>query len=469
MNFKGKKVLLIGLGILGGGVSVSNWLLKQGAKLTIFDEKPESFLKDSKRQIKGKGKFIFGHCPESVIRNTDLVVINQAVPLSNPIVRMAEALDKPVYNESNIFYESCDKPVIAITGTRGKTTTANWTAHILGTQAVLAGNSTNEPLLKMLPKTKSATCKIVVNEIPSFQLERFEHHPQISVITNIYVDHLNRHGTLENYALVKGNVFKHQTKDDKLILNYDNDWTEFYLALKPKAQVWFFTLDELPKNKNGICYADDTLYLHLKGKHKKIADVKKFVEFWGMHNLANLEAAILAAYLAGEKIPDIKAKIQTLPQVKFRQERVHNGKNMEVINDTAATSPEGGIAAVERFGGKKCVLITGGTDAGLEYGKWAKIVSKHIPAERIILLAGSASKKMFEEFRKHLNISKIKTFNTLDECFAMALEISERSPKDGKTIILFSPSAKSFEKFKNEFDRGEKFNEVAKKYLRKNK
>ncbi len=463
-KFKNKKVLLVGLGILGGGVTTANWLLKNGAKLSITDSKPKEYFNDSIKQIKGKVNYFFEKCEEKNVADADIIVINQAVPQTNQLVQLAEKLNKPIYNESKIFYENCKKPIVAITGTRGKTTTTNWTAYLLGKNAIIAGNSTDQPLLKILPKTDSETCKMVVNEIPSFQLERFSSAPHIALITNIFVDHLNRHGTLENYAKVKANVFKNQSKNDKLILNYDNEWTNFFLKQNPKAEVWFFSLNKLPENTKGIYYQNGSIYLQTK-KVEKVLDIEDFVEFWGKHNLANLLSAILVAYLDNIKWADINKKIKTLPQVKYRQELIATFGKTKIINDTSATSPEGGMAAIERFGSKNCILISGGTDAGLEYKDWAKTALKYLPIKNMILLDGSATKKMLTELGKDIDISKISVKDTLEACVDLAF----KKITGGKTI-LFSPSAKSFEKFKNEFDRGEKFNKIIKQktaYLRK--
>lgn len=472
-EFKNKKVLLIGLGILGGGVSIANWLLKQGALLSITDSKPREYFKDSIKQINGRVNYFFESCPDKEIENADIIVINQAIPQTNPQVLLAEKLHKPIYNESKIFYENCTKPIIAITGTRGKTTTTNWTAHLLGKTAQIAGNSVDEPLLKILPKTKSKKCHLVVNEIPSFQLERFNSAPCIALITNIFIDHLNRHGTLENYALAKANVFKNQTKNNQLILNYDNEWTDFFLKQNPKAEIWFFSINTSAKNKNIIYYKNGDVFLQTKdNKTKKVLSVYDFVEFWGKHNLANLLSGALAAHLAGEKWTNIQKRIKTLPQVKYRQELVLNHKKTNIINDTSATSPEGGMAAVERFHSNNCVLITGGTDAGLEYEDWAKTLIKLLPIENIIFLEGSATNKMLSALGKKIDISKIFVNKSLEECVDLAfkkintINKSFKNKKD-KSTLLFSPSAKSFEKFKNEFDRGEKFNKIIKKEIKK--
>jgi UDP-N-acetylmuramoylalanine--D-glutamate ligase len=279
------------------------------------------------------------------------------------------------------------------------------------------------------------------------------------MITNIFIDHLNRHGTLENYALAKANIFKNQTKNNQLILNFDNEWTIFFLKQNPKAEIWFFSLNKLPENTKGVYYEKSSVYLKTN-KTEKVLDLKDFVEFWGKHNLANLLSSVLAVHLAGEKWSEIQKKIKNLPQVKYRQELVAKRGKTQVINDTSATSPEGGMAAIERFGSKNCILISGGTDAGLEYQDWAKTILKYLPLENIILLGGSATKKMLAELSKITDISKISVKETLEECVKLAFDKAKKI-KD-KSTILFSPAAKSFEKFKNEFDRGEKFNKIIK-------
>lgn len=464
-EFKNKKVLLVGLGILGGGVTTANWLVKQGAKLSITDSKPREYFADSIKQIKGDVKYFFGTSDEKNIADADIIVLNQAIPRNNPLVMTAEKLGKPIYNESNIFYRECVKPIIAITGTRGKTTTTNWTAHLLGKSALVAGNSTEQALLKILPKTKSVACKVVVNEIPSFQLERFDGVPAIALITNIFTDHLARHGTMENYALAKANIFKQQTEKEELILNADNDWTDFFLKQKPKARVWFFSFSKLPAGKNGLFYENGLVYFTSSGKTEKIFDARDFAKTWGTHNIANLLSAMLAAHLAGESWANIVKRIKTLPQIKFREELTAKYKNISVVNDTTATSPEGGMAAIERFASPSCILISGGTDSDLDYTDWAKTIVKYLKPEQIVLIDGSATKKMLATLLGKMDTAKITVKDTLAGCVDAAFE-KLKGTKESATI-LFSPAAKSFEKFKNEFDRGEQFNAIVKEKIKK--
>jgi UDP-N-acetylmuramoylalanine--D-glutamate ligase len=469
--FKGKKVLVFGLGLLGGGVATTNWLLKHGAEVTVTDLKNKEQLAPSLKRIKGpfgglrvsKVKLKLGGHSERDIRENEIIVLNPDVSPKNHLIKLARKLGKQIENEATIFYKLCSKPIVAVTGTRGKTTTANWLAHFLNARykTVVSGNSYVEPLLKTLDRVNKFS--VVVNELPSYHLELFGggiKAPEV-VITNIFQDHLNRHGSLENYVRAKANIFKNQTADQNLVLNRDNKWTPFLLKLKPKAKTWFFSLSSLPKKISGIFYKNGTIYLQNESGVRKALEADGFIEKWGEHNLQNLLAASLMAHICGVPWPKIQQKIKTLPQIPFRQEIVFRNKRIKIINDTSATSPDGGIAAIKRFGGPHCVLIAGGTDRQLDYSEWARVVSGAIKKNNLILLAGSATEKMLKYLGK---VDESQIFDTLRGCVAAGFKKTAGYPR---AVLLFSPAAKSFEKFKNEFDRGKQFNALIRKEVKK--
>ncbi len=465
-NFAGKKVLVFGLGLLGGGVATTNWLIKHGAKVTVTDLKNKEQLAVSLKRIKGRIKLKLGGHDERDISENDVIVFNPDIPVTSKYVLLAHKLGKQVENEATIFYKLCSKPIIAVTGTRGKTTTANWAAHFLnskGSRSVLAGNSFVEPLLNILDNVGKFS--IVVNEIPSYHLEFFDsavRPPGVAVVTNVFQDHLNRYSSFLDYAMTKGNIFKNQTSKQNLVLNYSNKWTQVFLKQKPQSKIWFFSMKKLPKRMSGVFYVKDGVYLQSGGVANKILNITGFVKKWGEHNLENLLASGLAAYLGGALWRDIQQKIKTLPQIPFRQEVIFQNKNLIIINDTTATSPDGGIAAVKRFASPSCILITGGTDRQLDYKQWAKMVPRHIKPGNIIMLAGSATDKMLKYLGDIIRPDQI--CDTLADCIALALS---RAGKYSKSVVLFSPAAKSFEKFKNEFDRGQQFNKLIKKEVGK--
>ncbi len=460
-GFKGKKVLVFGLGLLGGGVATTNWLLKQGAKVTVTDLKNKKTLATSLKKIKGKPKLTLGGHSEQDIKENEIIVVNPDVSINNEYIQLALKLGKKVENEATIFLKNWLKPVVAITGTRGKTTTTNWANHFLKAKykSSVAGNSYDYPFLKVLDKKNNLDC--VALEVPSFALEFFDKSvpaPDVALVTNISQDHLNRHATLESYALTKANIFKNQSHNQHLILNFDNPWTIFFLRQKPKSKIWFFSNKTLAKKLNGAYALGNKIYFQNDGKNRAILEITDFSKNWGQHNVSNLLASSLAANLAGVPWQEIQEKIKTLPQIAFRQEIIFQSPKLKIINDTTATSPDGAIAALERFGSANTILITGGTDRQLDYQAWSKVVKKKIKSKNLIFLSGSATNKMLK-FVKPSVVS-----DTLADCIKLALE---KAGKYSQSVILFSPAAKSFEKFKNEYDRGEQFNSLVGELVKK--
>lgn len=442
---KNKKVLVMGLGLLGGGIAATKWLIKHGAKVTVTDLKDKKTLASS---IKSLGKyarrarFVLGRHKESDFKSNDIIVVNPAVPKESLFLKIAREAGAKLENEASLFFRFCKNPIIAVTGTRGKTTTVNWICHLIKQKypkAAVTGNSSDNPMLNVLDDLDGKNPVAV--ELSSWHLEllpQAEVGPHVAVITNLFPDHLNRYKNITEYALAKSNIFKHQTEKDFLILNKNNEWTKFFLKQKPESK---------------IIYSDLIVIKH------RVFNQDNFSELWGEHNLQNLKIAALAANLVGVKWNLIKKAIRTLPQIKFRQEIIKRENNLMIVNDTTATSPDGTIAALKRFGHPSQILImvTGGTDKNLIFDAWAKEVKKRIKPENLFLLEGSATNKMIGE------LDKLKYFHRPPQLFLnfetlLTSALKHAKLQKGKTALLFSPSSASFEKFKNEFDRGEKFN-----------
>jgi UDP-N-acetylmuramoylalanine--D-glutamate ligase len=463
MDFKNKKVLVFGFGILGGGLATANWLLKQGAKLTITDLKNKEQLANSLSNIEGQIELRLGGHSKKDIDDNEIIVLNPDVPIRSEFVQYALTQGKELTNEALIFFSEFKKPIVAITGTRGKTTTTAWTSYLLGSKfkSSIAGNSTTHPYLKVLDTKNDLDIASV--ELPSFLLELFDYSkvsPHIAIITNIHQEHLNRHQTMEEYSRVKVNIFKNQTSSDSLILNYDNNWTKSMLQQNPRAKILFFSSKPLPAGTAGVWCDGNQVYFQRAGGSEAVLVLDDSVLARGEHNVQNLLPASLASHLAGCSWLEIQSRLNSLPEIPFRQEIVFQDEKLTIVNDTTATSPDGAIQALKRFGGSETVLITGGTDRNLDFTEWADMLPKIIQPGNIIFLAGSATDKV----RSALGDvgGQITTHETLDECFRVALK---KASQYEKSVILFSPASKSFEKFKNEFDRGEQFNELVKKYV----
>jgi len=422
---KNKKVLMMGLGILGGGVATARFLVGKGAELTVTDLKSEDYLKtslDLLKDISSQIKFVLGEHREEDFLNNEIIVINPDVPADNKFVKLARENGKQIENELTLFYKfSPCQTVVGITGTRGKTTTTNWINHILnsaGRKARVLGNDPKKPLLSEINECDAET--IAVIEQPSFLLEIMDISavsPHVAVVTNIFQDHLSRHKTMKGYALAKANIFKKQKAGDFLILDPEDEWTQFFLNLSPKAKVVYPSVDAL----SGF-------------------DGASFAKEYGRHSLKNFLLSAHACLVLGVSVEDIIKSAETLPQIKWRQEIVFENERLQIYNDTAACSPEATMVALERFSGKdrKLILISGGTDRELDFREWGVMVKKYLEPENIILLSGTATEKMKKELG-----SKVEEHDILEECFKSALE----KAKGNNAIILFSPSSKSFEKF----------------------
>lgn len=471
-NYSGKKTLVFGLGVLGGGIASTNWLLDHDAIVKVTDLKTIEELSASISSLNRKVELRLGKHVDTDILDNDVIVFNPDIPILSRYVNLAKDNNKLVENEATIFYKLCNIPIAAVTGTRGKTTTAAWITHFLDAKysTIQAGNSPSNPLLKTLQliENKAHDLKIakkhkplyVINELPSYHLEYFRlisKSPDIAVITNISPDHLNRHPSLEDYVNTKANIFFNQNSSQHLILNYNNRWTEYLLEKPHKGKTWLFSKSIFPYNFHGIYYKDGLIYFRDKELNidKKVLNIGNFKSKYGEHNLENLLASSLAAFLSGINWDKIQSQIQSLPQIPHRQEVIYSNKNITIINDNAATSPEGSIQAIKRFSSKSCLLITGGTDKLLDYSDWAKIVKQCLPIENVFFLEGSATVKMLSSLKENNN--GFNVYKSLLECVKAAIE---KAFGFEKATIIFSPAAKSFEKFRNEFDRGKAFDEI---------
>lgn len=456
--FKNKKVLLVGLGILGGGVATAKFLLKNGATLSITDKRQSKILNDSISLLPKDISYTLGSHIKKDFKIADIIVANPAVPRYGEWIKYAEKLGKIIYNDFTLFlfsFANQGRNLIAVTGTRGKTTTTLWIHHFLK-GSVIGGNIPESGPLKIINKHGNP----FVLETSSFQLEYVTKGlfgPHIALITNLYQDHLNRHKTMKEYARVKANIFINQSENDYLVLNLKNTHTKEFLRLKPKSQILFFSTSVLPKNKNGIYVSSGRIYTSIKGRKTFVTKSPFDTDFLN----ENLMGALLVAYLYKKTWKSILPRIKNLPQAPMRREIIINRKNLIVINDSAGTSPDATIALLDscrKTSKREKILITGGTDKQLDFRKWAKVVSTSILPEKLLFLEGSATNKMIKE------LGRLNFFKKIPPSVAPNLKeiIKETTLAKGKKLILFSPSSASFDKFKNEFDRGKQFTKHAK-------
>ncbi len=450
---RNKNIVVLGLGLHGGGVATTKWLHSQGANLVVTDLRSETVLASSVAQLERYSNitYVFGKHRKKDIDWAEYVVVNPGVPQESEYVQYARAKGKQIYNEATLFFDRCTAPVIAVTGTRGKSTTAHVIAHICAQKnkrTILAGNIRSTFLLDVVDRATNKD--VVVVELSSWQLEGMQPiqaAPDIAVVTNLMRDHLNRYPSLAKYHVAKKEIWKYQHPEQVVVLSADDERLQKW-AHKTQAHTLFFSKKKL-KHQGAYLSQGAIWYQDAHKKSEKICAASE-VSLEGEHNLSNILAAVTAAKAFGVSTKDITKALKTIPPLSGRQEVIATIDGVQYINDTTATTPDAGIVGLQRFGTtkKNIVLIAGGADKKLQYTEWARVVKKY--AKRVLLLDGDASEKQKKALGsfKHIDAG----FMVLEDALAVAQLYVEKGD-----CVLFSPSAASFNMWLHEFERGASF------------
>ena len=453
-QFKGKKVLILGLGLNEGGVGSARFFAKHGASVKVTDLKTRDALKSSLEKLAEfpEIEYILGEHRYEDIDWADIIIRNPALRKDNEYRVYAEKSGKTVETDVGIFLQFV-KPeqMIGVTGTKGKSTTASliyWAlqqgkdsgeiinresseineARMTKEGVILAGNI-GKSVLDLLDVITSETR--VVLELSSFQLEAFEKHhlsPHIAVITNILPDHLNYYSSMDEYSEAKKVIGLYQKPNDLLIIQKDDSMVDTPAFLEGiKSKLIKFSKDDLPEEFEPTLLGD--------------------------HNLNNYAAALAVVNQLipqGETLQGLTLEaMKRFQGADFRLQLTGKFRGIRIYNDSAATMPEATIRALETI--KSPILIVGGMDKGLPYDKLAHEIDRK--AKAVYFIDGTATEKL-RPMLQHRNI--IRSIYTDFESLLKDLKLEAR---EGDTI-LFSPAATSFNFFQNEFDRGTKFNEA---------
>lgn len=437
-TFKDKKVLVFGLGLNQGGVGVAKFFAGAGAKVKVTDLKNKEELQPSLDELQRFPdiEYTLGEHKNEDIDWADLIIKNPAIKPDNQYIEYAKERGKQVEMEMGIFLQFVQpSQIIGVTGTKGKSTTASLIYEALNANlggVILAGNI-GKSVLDTIPHIQPET--LVVLELSSFQLEAFDQHhtsPKWAVITNIYPDHLNYYRTIDEYVESKRAIAKYQSAGDFLFLKKGDTVINNPKFLKDlPGKITYFSPADLP--------ADFSLKLP------------------GSHNLEN--AAAVLSVCQSLQIPRELA-LKTMAEfrgVEFRLQLIKEWRGIRFYNDTAATNPDAAIQALQSL--PNSILITGGVNKNLPYKELARAINKY--AKAVFFLEGTATDAILEELRTtgHQSPDKIQgIYNDLGKILRDIKDIIKR-----EDVILLSPGAASFNLFKNEFDRGRKFNEAVEK------
>ncbi len=444
----------MGLGLFGGGAGVAQFLAKQGARVTVTDLRNATELAPSVKQLEGLPVTyrLGGHWDEDFI-NADMIIINPAVPRESRFIGIARDNHVPLDTEINIFFQLCPAPIIGITGSNGKSTTTTLTGKILQQtqRTTWVGGNIGKSLLLYLEEIKPSD--IVVLELSSFQLEELHNakiSPAISIVTNISPNHLDRYSTMDDYIQAKKGIVLHQKPGDYAILNYDDPELRTWEKECKSAVLWYSAKDTLTE---GAFVKNDTIVLSVKGKTITIPCISR-IKIPGVHNLQNILAASLAAYLAGAGNQYIEETATTFSGLEHRLEFVREVNGIRYYNDSKATTPESATAAITAFQ-TPVILIAGGYDKGSSFEKFAEVCARHT---RAVVLIGKTAKKIKElilQKKAQKETPSILTPNTFREAFQQANTLA----KSGD-VVLLSPACASYDMFLNYEERGRQFKDM---------
>ena len=449
-NIRGKRVAIIGLGV--SNIPLIDYLYNLGANVTVFDERDiEKLETDIVKKIENYGfELITGKNSLHFLRGFKIIFRSPSC-LPNTLQLASEAKRGAIItSEIEMLMNVCPCKVIGVTGSDGKTTTTSLIYEILkegGYNCHLGGNI-GIPLFTQVKDFEEDD--IVILELSSFQLMQMEISPDISVITNISPNHLDKHKDYEEYIEAKKTIFKFQDNDGRIVLNYDNDITR-NCSNEADGKVVFFSSKE--KLEDGVIYDNGTIKECQDGVRRHIIDTNE-IHLRGVHNYENICAAIAATSGLVDTETQIKA-IKNFKGVEHRLEFVRELDGVKWYNDSIGTSPSRTIAGLNSFQ-EKIVLIAGGYDKNLDYGPLAKPILEKVSK---LVLMGRTSTKIYNavinELAKDPNVVyPIYRVSTLEQ----AVERARKIANPGE-IILFSPASASFDMFKNFAERGEKFKE----------
>jgi len=446
MELKGKKVLVVGLG--KSGLAAALFLRHQGAVVTVSDVRSaEALAKEIPALIEEGISVEAGGHGLLTFRRQDLIVVSPGVPLNTPELVQAKSFGRPVIGELELAARFLKGKILAITGSNGKTTTTTLVGEILkeaGLPTLVAGNI-GVPVVGLIEESRDQVWSVL--EVSSFQLETTEEfHPAIAVILNITPDHLDRHGTFENYALAKERIFAAQQSADSLVLNADDARTA-QAASRARSRVFWFSLEH--EVAQGAWVRDGyVVYRAAQGDAIETILPLTKIPLKGEHNVENVLAAVVAARQAGVSAETIAHAIEKFQAVEHRLEYVATINGVEYYNDSKATNVDATSKAVAAFSGG-IHLILGGKDKGAPYAPLAPLVRERV---RAVYTIGAAAAKIETELR---GVAAIRSCQTLAR--AVAAAASEARPGE---IVLLAPACSSFDQFENYEQRGQVFKQL---------
>ena len=451
-DLQNKTVLVFGSGI--SGIAAAALLEKKGADVILYDGNDKLDPADIKERISNEmgencgTEVILGEFPEERIKTISLVVLSPGIPTDLPIVKKFRENNIEITGEIELAYRAGKGVVYAITGTNGKTTSTTLLGEIMkaaNPEVYVVGNIGNPYTQCALRQGDNA---VTVAEISSFQLETISSFaPHAAAITNITPDHLNRHHCMEEYIRVKKLINKNQTKDDAIILNYEDEILREF-GKEANGQVIYFS--SCRALKDGLYYKDGRIIIAKGGNETELVKTDE-LHLLGLHNFENIMTAAAIALFAGVDIETVRSVIKNFEGVEHRIEFVCERDGVRYYNDSKGTNPDAAIKAIQAMN-RPTLLIGGGYDKESSYEEWINSFDGKV--KKFVLIGQTREKIADAALRCGFPKEDIVMCDDLKE----AVEVCMSNATDGDAVLL-SPACASWGQFDNYEQRGRMFKE----------
>jgi UDP-N-acetylmuramoylalanine--D-glutamate ligase len=443
MELNGKRALVVGLG--KSGVASALFMKAHGARVTVSDTKSGDELRNEIPVLLDHGITVeTGGHGDRTFRGQDLIVVSPGVPVDAPPLVQARSLGETVIGEIELAAQFLPGPIVAITGSNGKTTTTTLTGEIMTAAGLptLVGGNIGTPAISLAERAKPET--VVVLEISSFQLETIQtFRPKIAVVLNVTPDHLDRHRTFEIYTDAKAKIFENQQGSDFAVLNAD-DPTCVAMGNRTRAQLFWFSRQK--EVQQGAWVRDGNIVFRDSQGQREILQVSE-IPLKGAHNLENVLAAVCSGVLMGCAPEKVRQAVQDFKAVEHRLEFVATIGGVDYYNDSKATNVDATTKALESFPAN-IHLILGGKDKGSDYTVLNDLIRQRV--KRIYTIGAAAAK-----IESQVKGAEIVPAETLENAIRKAHATAQ--PGD---VVLLAPACASFDQFKNYEHRGRVFKDI---------
>lgn len=453
-GLSGKKVAVLGIGV--SNTPLIRMLLRAGAKVTACDKRSRENFGGTIEDLESLGASV--HLGEDYLdrlEGQDVIFRTPGMRPDLPRLAAAVRAGAELTSEMEVFFRVCPCPIIAVTGSDGKTTTTTIIAELLKAagKTVYLGGNIGKPLLpdaEMMEPTDFA-----VVELSSFQLMTMDRSPHIAVVTNLAPNHLDVHKSMGEYISAKENILLHQSAMDRVILNADNPIAAA-LSADPHGHLTWFSRQREPEG-DAIFLRGDTIYLRDGGGERPVL-TRKEILLPGDHNVENYMAAI-AAVKDFVPVGVIRSFAPKFSGVEHRIELVRELDGVRYYNDSIASSPTRTMAGLKCFR-EKVILIAGGYDKHIPYDPLGPVVVEHV---KRLILTGATSPRIRQAVEKAPGYVQGSPIIEEYHDFKDAVEAARAAAEPGD-VVLLSPASASFDRFKNFMERGNYFKQIVREF-----